>query len=149
MNWKIDQENLIFEKLKEKVTHDKAARYLNKLLMNTKKMIQEQELLVVQVENSHGKNLLEIARLNTSIENEKIEYQELLQGNNEKEKDISKLQKEIKKIDALIEGKQMKIITLNKMIDQVCILDSFIVINIYRYFENLLRVYGGIHDVHV
>ncbi|XP_047359274.1 coiled-coil domain-containing protein 40 isoform X1 [Vespa velutina] len=119
MNWKIEQENLIFEKLKEKVTHDKAARYLNKLLMNTKKIIQEQELLVVQVENSHGKNLLEIAKLNTSIENEKIEYQELLQRNNEKEKDISKLQKEIKKFDTVIEGKQMKIITLNKMIDQI------------------------------
>ncbi|XP_043504867.1 coiled-coil domain-containing protein 40 isoform X1 [Polistes fuscatus] len=119
MNWKMEQENLIFEKLKEKITHDKAARYLNKLLMNTKKMIQEQELLVVQVENSYGKNLLEIARLNTSIENEKMEYQEISQRNNEKEKDINELQKEIKKSDATIERKQMKVITLNKMIDQI------------------------------
>ncbi|XP_014598615.1 PREDICTED: coiled-coil domain-containing protein 40 [Polistes canadensis] len=119
MNWKMEQENLIFEKLKEKITHDKAARYLNKLLMNTKKMIQEQELLLVQVENSYGKNLLEMARLNTSIENEKIEYQELSQRNNEKEKDINELQKEIKKSDATIERKQMKVITLNKMIDQI------------------------------
>ncbi|KAI4488967.1 hypothetical protein M0804_004465 [Polistes exclamans] len=119
MNWRMEQENLIFEKLKEKITHDKAARYLNKLLMNTKKMIQEQELLVVQVENSYGKNLLEMARLNTSIENEKIEYQELSQRNNEKEKDINELQKEIKKSDATIERKQMKVITLNKMIDQI------------------------------
>ncbi|XP_015177940.1 PREDICTED: coiled-coil domain-containing protein 40 isoform X1 [Polistes dominula] len=119
MNWKMEQENLIFEKLKEKITHDKAARYLNKLLMNTKKMIQEQELLVVQVENSYGKNLLEMARLNTSIENEKIEYQELSLRNNEKEKEINELQKEIKKSDVTIERKQMKVISLNKMIDQI------------------------------
>ncbi|KAI4501390.1 hypothetical protein M0802_003267 [Mischocyttarus mexicanus] len=119
MNWKMEQESLIFEKLKEKVTHDKAARYLNKLLMNTKKIIQEQELLVVQVENSYGKNLLEMARLNTSIENEKMENHELSQKNNETEKDINELQKEIKKCDATIERKQMKVITLNKMIDQI------------------------------
>lgn len=145
----MEQENLIFEKLKEKVTHDKAARYLNKLLMNTKKMIQEQELLVVQVENSHGKNLLEIARLNTSIENEKIESQELMQRNKEKEKDISDLQKEIKKCDTIIERKRMKIISLNKMIEQVCSLISFIVVSIYKCFENLLIVYSSIHDAYV
>ncbi|KAK2586864.1 hypothetical protein KPH14_009802 [Odynerus spinipes] len=119
MNLKMEQENLIFEKLKEKVTHDKAARYLNKLLMDTKKAIQEQELLVVQAENSYGKNLLELARLNTSIENEKAEYQELSQKNNEKEKDINELQKEIKKCDTTIGRKQMKIISLNKMIEQI------------------------------
>lgn len=112
-------ENTIYNKLEEKVAHDKAARYLNKLLLNAKETIQEQELLLAETENSYGKKLLELEQLNSSISHEKTELDELLQSNVAKGKEIDEVQKEIKKHETTIDRKRVKVITLNKTIEEV------------------------------
>lgn len=119
LNKQNELENTIYSKLEEKVAHDKAARYLNKLLVDSKERIQEQELSLVETENSYGKKLLELEQLNATISHEKTELEELSQSNNAKEKEIDEIQKEIKKHDATIERKQTKIATLNKTIEEV------------------------------
>lgn len=118
LNKQNELENTIYSKLEEKVAHDKAARYLNKLLVDSKERIQEQELSLVETENSYGKKLLELEQLNVYISHEKAEL-ELLQSNDAKGKEIDEIQKEIKKHDTTIERKRVKIITLNKTIEEV------------------------------
>lgn len=112
-------ENIIYSKLEEKVAHDKAARYLNKLLVDSKERIQEQELSLVETENFYGKKLLELEQLNAYISHEKAELEELLQNNDVKGKEIDEIQREIKKHDTTIERKRIKIISLNKTIEEV------------------------------
>lgn len=112
-------ENIIYNKLDEKVAHDKTARYLNKLLLDSKESMQEQELLFVEAENSYGKKLLELEQLNSDILQEKLEFKELLQNNAARDKEIDEIQKEIKKHEVTTERKQVKIVTLNKTIEEV------------------------------
>lgn len=119
LNKQNELENTIYSKLEDKVAHDKAARYLNKLLVDSKERIQEQELSLVETENSYGKKLLELEQLNAYISHEKVELEELLQSNDAKGKEIDEIQKEIKKYDTTIERKRIKIITLNKTIEEV------------------------------
>lgn len=119
LNKQNELENTIYSKLEEKVVHNKAARYLNKLLLDSKETIQEQELLLVETENSYGKKLLELEQLNSYKSHEKMEFEELLQSNNKKGKEIDEIQKEIKKYDTTIERKQIKVISLNKIIEEV------------------------------
>lgn len=119
LNKQNELENTIYSKLEDKVAHDKAARYLNKLLVDSKERIQEQELSLVETENSYGKKLLDLEQLNTYISHEKVELEELLQRNDAKSKEIDEMQKEIKKYDTTIERKRIKIITLNKTIEEV------------------------------
>lgn len=92
---------------------------MNKLLLDSKETIQEQELLLVETENLYGKKLLELEQLNSYKSHEKIELEELLQGNYKKGKEIDEIQKEIKKQDTAIERKQIKVISLNKIIEEV------------------------------
>lgn len=122
MNKQNELENIIYSKLEEKVAHDKAARYLNKLLVDSKERIQEQELSLVETENCYGKKLLELEQLNAYISHEKVELEELLQNNNAKGKEIDEIQKEITKHDTTIERKRIKIISLNKTIEEVILL---------------------------
>ncbi|KYN01618.1 Coiled-coil domain-containing protein 40, partial [Cyphomyrmex costatus] len=119
LNKQNELEKIIYSKLEEKVAHNKAARYLNKLLLDSKESIQEQELLLAETENSCGKKLLELEQLNSNISYEKMEFDELLQNNNKKEKDIDEIQKEVKKHDTAIERKQVKIINLNKITEEI------------------------------
>lgn len=112
-------ENVIYSKLEEKVAHDKTARYLNKLLLDSKESTQEQELLSVEAENSYGKKLLELEQLNATIPQEKLELEELSLSNAAKGKEIDEIQKEIKRHEVAVERKQMKIVTLNKTIEEV------------------------------
>ncbi|XP_014468728.1 PREDICTED: coiled-coil domain-containing protein 40-like [Dinoponera quadriceps] len=112
-------ENVIYSKLEEKVTHDKTARYLNKLLLDSKESTQEQESLLMEAENSYGKKLLELEQLNLTIPEEKLEFEELLQNNAARGKEIDEIQKEIKKHEIIIERKQVKIVTLNKTIEEM------------------------------
>jgi len=112
-------ENIIYSKLEEKIAQDKAARYLNKLLLDSKEAMQEQELSLVETENSYGKKLLELEQLNFYISHEKMELEELIQRNVAKEKEIDEVEKEIKKHDTAIERKQVKIINANKSIEEV------------------------------
>lgn len=95
---------------------------MNKLLLDSKETIQEQELFLVETENSHGKKLLELEQLNSSFSHEKMEFEELLQSNVAKGKEIDEVQKEIKKHETAIEKKQVKVVTLNKIIEEVTIL---------------------------
>jgi len=81
--------------------------------------MQEQELLLVETENLYGKKLLELEQLNSYQSHEKIELEELLQSNYKKGKEIDEIQKEIKKHDTAIERKQIKVISLNKIIEEV------------------------------
>lgn len=119
MNKQNELERTIYSKLGEKVAHNKAARYLNKLLLDSKETIQEQELLLVETENSYGKKLLELEQLNSYKYHEKMELEEILQSNNKKGKEIDEIQKEIKKHDMAIERKQIKVASLNKIIEEV------------------------------
>ncbi|KAL6427867.1 hypothetical protein ACFW04_008362 [Cataglyphis niger] len=112
-------ENTIYTKLEDKVAHDKAAQYLNKLLVDSKERIQEQELSLVESENSYGKKLFELEQLNIYISHEKVELEELLQRNDAKNKEIDEIQKEIKEYDTIIERKRIKMITLNKTIEEL------------------------------
>ncbi|KAL6264767.1 hypothetical protein P5V15_004865 [Pogonomyrmex californicus] len=119
LNKQNELENTIYSKLEEKVAHNKAAQYLNKLLLDSKETIQEQELLLVETENSYGKKLLELEQLNSYKSHEKIELEEFLRSNDIKGKEIDEIQKEIKKHNVAIERKQVKLIGLNKIIEEI------------------------------
>ncbi|EZA53658.1 Coiled-coil domain-containing protein [Ooceraea biroi] len=112
-------EDTIYRQLEEKVSHDKAARYLNKLLLGTKETMQEQELLLAETENSYGSKLLELERLNLQISLEKVELGELVQGNAAKGKQVDEIQKEMKKHDTGIERKRVKLLALSKTIEEM------------------------------
>ena len=94
-------------------------RHLNKLLRDAKDLNQEQELLLVQSENVYGKNMHEIEKLTSSLENEKSDLEEFTKKIMEKEKEIDQIQAEISRCDSLIEQKQRKIVSLNKKLDEV------------------------------
>lgn len=132
LNIQNELENTIYSKLEEKVSHDKTARYLNKLLLDSKKSLQEQELSLVEFENSYGKKLFELEELNACIAHEKTELEELLQNNIAKEKEIDEFQKEIKKHDTSIERKRIKLINLNKTIEEVITLKILIIHKVYK-----------------
>lgn len=119
MNKQNELENTIYSKLEEKVTHDKTARYLNKLLSNSKERMQEQELALVETENSYGKKLLELEQLKTYVSDEKTELDELVQSNVAKEKEIDEIQREIRTHDTLIDRTRDKLVRLNKNIEEV------------------------------
>lgn len=119
LNKQNELEKTIYSNMEEKVAHNKAARYLNKLLLDSKETMQEQELLLVETENSYGKKLLELEQLNSYKSHEKIELEELVQSNNKRGKEIDEIQKEIKRHDTAIERKQIKVISLNKTIEEV------------------------------
>lgn len=122
LNKQNELENTIYNKLEEKIAQDKAARHLNKLLLNSKEIIQEQELSLAETENSYGKKLLELEQLNFNISHEKVEFEELIQRNVAKEKEIDEIEKEIKRHDTAIERKRIKIINVNKSIEEVTVL---------------------------
>ncbi|XP_018059753.1 PREDICTED: coiled-coil domain-containing protein 40 [Atta colombica] len=119
LNKQNELEKNIYSKLEEKVAHNKAAQYLNKLLLDSKESVQEQELLLAETENSCSKKLLELEQLNSNITYEKTDFEELLQNNNKKEKEIDEIQKEIKKHDTAIEKEQRKIVNVNKIIEEI------------------------------
>ncbi|KYN30494.1 Coiled-coil domain-containing protein 40 [Trachymyrmex septentrionalis] len=119
LNKQNELEKILYSKLEEKVAHNKTAQYLNKLLLNSKESMQEQELLLAETENSYSKQLLELEQLNLNISYEKMDFEELLQNNKKKEKEIDEVQKEIKKHDTAIERTQLKIISLKKTIEEI------------------------------
>lgn len=112
-------EDDILAKLDDKVTHDKAVRYLNKLLHEAKDSNLENELNLTRFENSYGKSLLELEKLNSIIENEKFDLEAVVQNNVDKQKDIEKLQTEYRNYDVLLKQKERKIVIVNKKIEEV------------------------------
>jgi len=112
-------ENSIYKKLEEKISHDKAARYLNKLLSDSKDTMQEQELLLAKTENSYGSKLLESEQLNSLVSHDRTGLEELVQTNIAKEQEIDEIQKEIKQHETAIERKRVKFTAMNKVIDEV------------------------------
>ncbi|XP_016844861.1 coiled-coil domain-containing protein 40-like isoform X2 [Nasonia vitripennis] len=112
-------EDDILAKLDDKVTHDKAVRYLNKLLHEAKDSILENELNLKRFENSYGKSLFELEKLNSFIENEKFDLEAVVQKNVDKQKDIEKLQTEYRNYDVLLKQKERKIVILNKKIEEI------------------------------
>lgn len=116
---KINLEDEVLSNLDDKVTHDKVVRNLSKLLCEAKDLNQEQELLLVQVENLYGKNVLEIEKLNSSLENQKSDLADIIKRNMAKEKEIDHMETKISRCDALIEQMQRQVISLNKKIDEV------------------------------
>jgi len=112
-------ENSIYRELEEKITHDKAARYLNKLLSDSKDTTQEQELLLVKTENSYGSKLLESEQLNSLVSHERTGLEELVRANIAKGQEMDEIQKEIEKHETAIERKRIKFTALNKIIDEV------------------------------
>ena len=103
----------------DKVCHDKAIRYLNKLLHEAKDSNLENELNLTRIENTYGKSLLELEKLNSFIENEKFDLNAAIQKNAEKQKEIEKLQIEIKNYDVSLHQKEKKVFLLNRKIEEV------------------------------
>lgn len=81
--------------------------------------MQEQELLLVETENSYGAKLLELEQLSLQVSHEKTELEELVQSNAAKEKEIDEMQKEIEKHDTMIDRKRVKFVALNKTVEEV------------------------------
>jgi len=112
-------ENSIYRELEEKITHDKAARHLNKLLSDSKDTIQEQELLLAKTENSYGSRLLESEQLNLLISQERPGLEELVRASIAKGQEMDEIQRETKKHETAIERKRIKFTALNKIIEEV------------------------------
>lgn len=119
MSQKSKLEEEIVSNLDDKITHNKVIRHLNKLLSDIRNANQEQELSMIQAENTYGKNIHEIEKLHSQLDNEKSDLQEIDNENIKRDKEIQQMQAEIEKLDNLLEQKQKKIITLNKKIEEV------------------------------
>lgn len=127
MNRKLDDiiekknalEDAIFTKIEEKIICNKAAQYINELLINTKNAVLESDISIARVENVYGNNLLEREKLTNLIENQKLELKEVSGKKLEKGKQLDELQKEIRKYKYKIEKAQTKLLGTNKLIDQV------------------------------
>lgn len=122
LNKKLKLEEDIVSNLDDKITHNKVIRHLNKLLSDIRDSNQEQELSMMQTENTYGKNIHEIEKLNSRLDNEKTDLQEIEKENIKRDKEIKQMEAEIEKCDNLLEQKQRKIITLNKKIEEVALI---------------------------
>ena len=80
--------------------------------------MREQELTMLQSENTYGKNILEIEKHNAFLSTEKFDVDELSRMNNTREKELDAMQTELKKSDLSIVKKQQKIVNLNKKIEE-------------------------------
>lgn len=119
MGQKLKLEEEIVSNLDDKLTHNKVIRNLNKLLSDIRNSNQEQELSMIQTENTYGKNIHEIEKLNSQVDNEKSDLQEIDNDNMKRDQKIQRMQAEIEKCDTFLEQKQRKIATLNKKIEEV------------------------------
>lgn len=118
-NIKREMEEKILLKLDDKVTHDKEIKYLNRLLHEAKDSNVENELNLTRYENTYGKSLLQLEKLNSEIENEKFDLDSTEQKNSEKQKEIDRLQGDMKNCDVLKKQKERKILVLTKKIEEV------------------------------
>nr|XP_012143520.1 PREDICTED: coiled-coil domain-containing protein 40-like [Megachile rotundata] len=112
-------EDTICKKLEEKIISNKTAKYITELLINAKNSVLDSEILVARIENTYGNDLLELEKLSNLVQSQKTELQDMLQNNIDKENQIDKLQKEIKKYEITIERKQTKLLEINKLIDKI------------------------------
>lgn len=118
-NSKRELEEKILLKLDDKVTHDKEIKYLNRLLHEAKDSNVENELSLSRFENTYGKALLQLEKMNSEMENEKFDLDSNEQKNAEKQKEIDRLQAEIKNYEMLKKQKERKMTALNKKIEEV------------------------------
>lgn len=118
-NSKRELEEKILLKLDDKVTHDKEIKYLNRLLHEAKDSNVENELSLSRFENTYGKALLQLEKMNSEMENEKFDLDSNEQKNAEKQKEIDRLQTEIKNYEMLKKQKERKMTALNKKIEEV------------------------------
>lgn len=114
-------EDQLITKLSNKVTHDKTAMYLNKIIRDARESINQFELTMLQTENNYGRNLLELEKIKSLVTSEKEDLEELSKGNTLKEKELNKLKMEIERCELSIEKKQKKIADLNREITEVLI----------------------------
>ncbi|XP_076390320.1 lethal (2) 41Ab isoform X2 [Megachile rotundata] len=112
-------EDTICKKLEEKIISNKTAKYITELLINAKNSVLDSEISVARIENTYGNDLLELEKLSNLVQSQKTELQDMLQNNIDKENQIDKLQKEIKKYEITIERKQTKLLEINKLIDKI------------------------------
>lgn len=75
--------------------------------------------MMIQTENTYGRNVLQLEKLNALLTTEKFDVEDLTRINIEREKEIDVRQNEIKKCDALIVKKQQKVVSLNKKVEEV------------------------------
>lgn len=116
---KSDLEEEIMKQTSDTVICDKTIRHLNKLLLEAKDKNKDEESILCQVEQSYKKNLLRIERLISTVENAKLDLDEIVRENREKEKNLDKLMEEIKHNESSIAAKQRQILLLNKKIEEV------------------------------
>ncbi|XP_011497396.1 PREDICTED: coiled-coil domain-containing protein 40 isoform X2 [Ceratosolen solmsi marchali] len=123
-NQKHKLEDDILLKLDDKSCHDNTVRYINKLLHEAKDFNIVNELNLARLENSYGKYLLESEKLNSLMENSKFDLDAVMQKNLEKEKEINKLQNEIKNYDLLFKQKERKLAASNKKMEEISSVDG-------------------------
>lgn len=112
-------EDDLIVKLDDKVSHDKTLRHLNKLLHESKDSNLENDLVLTRLENSYGKTLLELEKINSLLDNERFDLDAVEKRNFEKQKDIENLQIESRNYDMLLKQKERKIAVLDKKIQEV------------------------------
>ncbi|XP_015108461.2 coiled-coil domain-containing protein 40 [Diachasma alloeum] len=118
-NEKTAIEEELITKLSDKVTHDKTAVYLNKIVREAKETVNQFELTMLQTENHYGRNLLELEKMKNFVATEKEDLEELSKGNILKEKELNKLKMQIERSELSIEKKQKKIADLNRDIAEI------------------------------
>ncbi|XP_063980337.1 coiled-coil domain-containing protein 40 [Diachasmimorpha longicaudata] len=118
-NEKTTVEEELITKLSDKVTHDKTAMHLNKIVREVKETVNEFELTMLQTENHYGRNLLELEKMKNLVANEKEDLEELSKGNILKEKELNKLKVEIERTGLSIEKKQKKVADSNRDIAEI------------------------------
>lgn len=121
-------------KLDDNVIYDKSVRYLNKLIRKLNDDNLENELNKTKIENTYGKCLLDIEKLNSSIENDKFDLNSLIQRNQEKQIEINKIESEIKETNTLFSQKERKISFLTRKIDEVYHITTKFFINFPKIF---------------
>ncbi|KAJ8683178.1 hypothetical protein QAD02_018970 [Eretmocerus hayati] len=116
---KYEIEDSILAKLDDKITHDNAVRYLNKLLHEAKDFNLQSELTLTKTENQYGKLLLETEKLTSTLDNEKFELDNMVSRNSEKQQEIDKLLMDMRNLELLWKQKERKVAQLNKKIDEI------------------------------
>ncbi|XP_014234800.1 coiled-coil domain-containing protein 40 [Trichogramma pretiosum] len=109
----------LLARLDDKVMHDKALKNLNRMLHETKDGNLESEVNLNRAENAYGKSLLEIEKLNSLLAGERFDLDAIEQKNEDKRRDLEKIQADIKNHELLQKQKERKVAQLNKKIEEL------------------------------
>ncbi|CAB0035150.1 unnamed protein product [Trichogramma brassicae] len=109
----------LLARLDDKVMHDKALKNLNRMLHETKDGNLESEVNLNRAENAYGKSLLEIEKLNSLLAGERFDLDAIEQRNEDKRRDLDKIQADIKGHELLQKQKERRVAQLNKKIEEL------------------------------